>query len=391
MRILHVVPSYFPAVRYGGPIRSVHALAAAVGRRGHEVHVYTTNVDGPNNSDVPLGQPVDRGGVCVWYYPTDSGRRLYRSPAMGRALHLNLSKFDIVHVHSVFLWPTLAARREARRSGVPYIVAPRGMLVRDLIRKKSWLAKRAWIELFERRNINQAAAIHVTSEIESNELSKLGFKPRRVAVVPNGIELPPKTVIRVSSHIVQGSTPARPFVLFLGRVNWEKGLDRLIPAIALVPGVELVIAGNDEENYQPTLLALVEKLGVGQRVRFLGPVDSIEKWALLQKAHMLVLPSYSESFGNVILEAMSVGCPVVVTPEVGLASTVRTTNAGLVVEGVPEKLATAINGLMQDREACRRMGEAGQKTAREQFSWEAVALQMEHVYEQCVGKGSSRA
>ena len=66
MRILHVVPSYYPAVRYGGPIQSVHALATATVDRGHEVHVYTTNVDGPNNSQVPLGNPVDRDGVCIW-------------------------------------------------------------------------------------------------------------------------------------------------------------------------------------------------------------------------------------------------------------------------------------------------------------------------------------
>ena len=88
--------------------------------------------------------------------------------------------------------------------------------------------------------------------------------------------------------------------------------------MAHVPEAELVIAGNDEENYQPFLLALAKKAGVAARYRSLGPVDSTEKWDLLQKARMLVLPSYSENFGNVILEAMAVGCPVVVTPEVGL-------------------------------------------------------------------------
>src|SRR5262245_41821127 len=137
MRILHVVPSYYPAVRYGGPIRSVHALAAANVERGHEVHVYTTNVDGPNNSDVKLGQPVERDGVCVWYYATNLGRRLYRSLEMGRALRSNLKGFDIVHLHSVFLWPTSAAAQVARNAHVPYILAPRGMLVKELIRRKS--------------------------------------------------------------------------------------------------------------------------------------------------------------------------------------------------------------------------------------------------------------
>ena len=109
---------------------------------------------------------------------------------MRQALALNVASFDIVHLHSVFLWPTSVAARAARKAGVPYVLSPRGMLVGDLIRRKSSLAKRAWISLFERRNIEQAAAVHLTSEIEASELRALGFRCTRSTVVPNGIELP---------------------------------------------------------------------------------------------------------------------------------------------------------------------------------------------------------
>ena len=71
----------------------------------------------------------------------------------GRRCMRTLQSFDIVHLHSVFLWPTSAAAQAARKAGVPYVLSPRGMLVEDLIRRKSSLAKRAWIALFERRNI----------------------------------------------------------------------------------------------------------------------------------------------------------------------------------------------------------------------------------------------
>jgi len=383
MRILHVVPSYYPAVRYGGPIRSVHALATASVDRGHQVHVYTTNVDGPNNSQVPLGQPLDRDGVSVWYYGTNVGRRLYRSLDMGRALRSSLNTFDILHLHSVFLWPTSAAARLAREFGVPYIVTPRGMLVKRLIDRRRSVAKRAWIALFERRNIETAATVHVTSEIESMELKELGFKPRRIALIPNGVDFPPtETTPNAMVHgLVQSRS--RTLILFLGRVNWKKGIDRLIPAIAHVPEAELVIAGNDEENYRPSLVTLAQRSGVAERVRFVGPVDDTEKWGLLRNAKMLVLPSYSENFGNVILEAMAVGCPVVVTPEVGLAQTVRNASVGLVVEGTPENLAAAINTLLQNPDQCRRMGEAGRRIARDQFSWAAIARKMEQVYQRC--------
>src|SRR6516164_1585335 len=79
MRILHVVPTYHPAVRYGGPIYSVHSLCRALAADGHRVHVFTTNVDGPGNSDVPLRRPVDLDGVQVHYFPSRWFRRIYCS------------------------------------------------------------------------------------------------------------------------------------------------------------------------------------------------------------------------------------------------------------------------------------------------------------------------
>ena len=85
MKILHVVPTYYPAVRYGGPIQSVHGLTTALAAQGHNVHVYTTNVDGEGISPVSLDQPARLDGVTVWYFATSAGRRLYRSPAMRHA------------------------------------------------------------------------------------------------------------------------------------------------------------------------------------------------------------------------------------------------------------------------------------------------------------------
>lgn len=109
MKILHVVPTYLPATRYGGPIHSIHGLCSALVRGGHDVHVATTNVDGPGESDVPLHEPVLLDGVCVRYSSSGFGRRLYYSRAMGRFLRSTASAYAVLHLHSVFLWPTLAA------------------------------------------------------------------------------------------------------------------------------------------------------------------------------------------------------------------------------------------------------------------------------------------
>src|SRR5438445_13865814 len=118
MRLLHVVPTYQPAWRYGGPIVAVHGLCRALAMRGHQVDVFTTNVDGRGLLDVPVEQAVAVDGVGVSYFPA-SVRRVYWSPRMGRALAREVGGYDLVHVHAVYLWPGAAAARAARRARVP--------------------------------------------------------------------------------------------------------------------------------------------------------------------------------------------------------------------------------------------------------------------------------
>ncbi|MFY9821784.1 MAG: glycosyltransferase [Thermoanaerobaculia bacterium] len=326
------MPTYLPAWRHGGPILAVHGLCRALVERGHEVTVLTTDVHGDGRLEVPLGEPVRIDGVEVRYFPVRWPRRLYRSPALGRAARSLMSGFDVLHLHSVFLWPTSAAARAAERAGVPYVVSPRGMLVPDLIARRGRWRKRAWMLLAERRTLARAAAVHATSTLEADEAARLGLPLPPVFVVPNGVEIPAE----------KEGVPREPFLLFLGRVSWKKGLDRLIPALSRCPGVELKVAGNDEEGLRPELERLARDAGVAGQVSFLGPVAGEEKASLLKRAAVLVLPSRSENFGNAVLEAMAAGCPVTVTPEVGLAEAVRETGAGIVADGDPDRLGAAL-------------------------------------------------
>lgn len=390
VKILHVVPSYLPAVRYGGPIHSVHGLCKALAAQGHEVEVFTTNVDGPQDSSVQLGVPVAMDGVKVWYFPVPTLRRLYWSPRMAKALRERAAGFDIVHTHSVFLWPTWAAARAAARARVPYVVSPRGMLVEELIARKNPTLKRAWIALIERRNLARAAGIHVTSESEAAELMRFGFALRGVHCVPNGVTTDP-------GQDAQGELPqaisrifaeGRPVVLCLGRISWKKGLDRLIAAMARVPDALLLIVGNDDEGYTGKLRDLARAQGVLDRVAFGGPVFGRAKAGLYQRASLLALASYSENFGNVVLEAMVEGCPVVVTPEVGAAPIVEESGGGLVVEGVPRAFGDAIQKLISDTALRKAMGTRAKQKLREKYSWDAVAAEMVEVYKSVSGTNS---
>lgn len=375
MRILHITPTYLPATRYGGPIHSVHGLCRAQAARGDDPHVFTTNVDGAGVSNIPLGAPVERDGVRITYFMCGVGRRLYRSPAMRRALDEAIESFDIVHLHSVYLWPTLAGARAASAHKKPYVVSPRGMLAPQLIRARSVVAKTAWIALFERKTLAGAAAIHVTSEAERAGVASLRLPVSRCCVVPNGVDAPP---------MIERMAPAQPFILALGRVSWKKGLDRLIRAMAHVGDGVLVIAGNDEEELTPRLQSLAESLGLSSRVHFSGPVNGADKWRLLAQARIVALASHSENFGNVILEAMAVGAPVVVTPQVGLAADVFARGAGLVVDGDPDILGPSLASLFDDPERCARMGAAGRTAAVREYSWAAVAARMDRLYRDAI-------
>jgi len=380
MRLLHVVPTYFPAMRYGGPIYSVHGLCAALAARGHDVHVVTTSVDGPADSAVPLGQPVEMDGVKVWYFPSRWLRRLYWSPPMARMLNVDVGGFDLVHLHSVFLWPTWAAALAARRVGVPYVLSPRGMLVPDLVRRKSRWLKQAWIALVERDNIAGAAAVHVTSETEAAELSRFAFTLPGMITIPNGISLAGAAPTGTISADVAALLDHRKLILFLGRINWKKGLDRLIPALVAVPDGHLAVVGNDEDGLLPTLETLVERHGLRGRVTFLPRIVNREdRERLMAAAKMFALASYSENFGNTVLEAMALGCPVLVTPEVGAAEIVRASGGGRVAPGDPSVFGPALRALL-DAPDRAEIGARGRRFVSERFGWATIAGRMEQAY-----------
>ena len=331
--------------------------------------MFTTNVDGSGETDVPLGVPIALDGVSIRYFPS-TYRRLFYSPRMRHALNELVAGYDAVHLHSVFLWPTYAAARAARRHGVPYIVSPRGMLVPDLIARKSRFAKNLWINAVERRTFASAASVHFTAGVEWDAAKEISIPLPSPVVVPNGIELPPAT-----------STPRLPdTLLFLGRINWKKGLDRLLDAVKAVPGVKIVIAGNDEEGLTPVLQAQAQRNGIADRIDFRGPVSGAEKEELLRTSTALVLPSLSENFGNVVLEAMAVEMPVVVTADVGLAADVASAGAGIVTSNLPEPLAAALHTLLRDSGARAEMGRRGRALVEARFTWERVASQMEELY-----------
>jgi len=383
LRLLHVIPTYLPATRYGGPIRTVHALCRALAEQGHTTDVFTTNVDGPGDSDVPLGTPVDLEGVSVTYFPSRVLRRLYWSPPMGRALFAQAGRYDLVHVHSIYLWPTWMAARAARRHGVPYVLSPRGMLVPELIRRKNRRIKQAWIRLIEQPNLEQAAAIHTTSEIEAHHLESFGWRLPPVATIPHGVDDPPAAGHKISADVA-AALAGPPAILAFGRISWEKGLDRLVAAMPLVPAARLIIAGND--GGQATALAeQARQLGVADRVTLLPRnISGDDKEALFARAAFSAMTSLSENFGMAAFEAMRRGLAVLTTADVGMSEIVRQAEAGVIVDPTPQAIARGVETMLADEAARRAMGRRGCEMVVANYGWGMVAERMTDLYRSAI-------
>ncbi len=388
MRILHVTPYYYPALRYGGPVRSVHGLCRSLVGLGHDIQVFTTDLDGPSRIERPRGVPVDVAGVKVWYFRSAYCRKLFFAPAMGRELARQVKEFDLLHIHTFFSYPTYMAASAAVKNNIPYILSPRGMLVKDLVRRKSRLVKSAWIQLYGRRAVERAARIHVTTDLEEEELRRFRFKLPEVSIIPVGVDMEDTSAGTGGpvSPAIEALARKKPLLLFLGRVNWKKGLDRLIPALRHLEGAHLAVAGNDDDDYQNQLDRLASRNGVSGRLTFTGPVYGEEKRLLFGAADVFVLSSYSENFGIAVLEAMAAGLPVVVTPEVGLSREVEEAGAGSVLNGDPGVLGPGIKALLDDPVRLKEMGERGRELAARRFAWSGIAREMEKVYQQVIGE-----
>jgi glycosyltransferase involved in cell wall biosynthesis len=359
-------------------------MARAMARRGHEVSIYTTNFNGADDLDVPLGVPVDSGGVMVTYFPVHAPRFWETCLPLGRALRADAGKFDLMHLHSLYMYHDRAGAAAARRAGIPYIVRPHGTLDPYIFKRRR--TRKAIFEWwFQNRVLEQAAALYYTTEDEWRLAAPVSRNPHGF-VVPNGLDtdefadLPEKGAFR-AKHPEIGN---RPIVLFLGRLNFKKGLDLLAPAFGRVLAAghdaHLVIAGPDDDMAEKTRgwLAAADAL---DRTTFTGMITGDDKLAALVDASMFVLPSYSENFGIAVAEAMACGLPVIISDAVNIWPEVESAEAGLVGPCDIDITARNIMQILDNPARASEMGANGIRLVRDRYSWDGIAPTLEKAYE----------
>lgn len=372
MRVLFVTPCFYPAVQYGGPPVTMFQLAKALHARGVEVHVATTNADGARDLSVPLGREVDVEGLKVTYFGRLSKLDYAFAPGLKAHVARVASSFDVIHVWSTFSYASWVGASAARAAKVPYLVSPLGSLTGDIFRAKRWKKVPYW-HLIERRTVAGASAVHVMSAMEGDKARQAMSHPL-MPVIPTGIDLPasPSAVARSPSRL-----------LFLGRLHVGKGFDVMIPALRLIakemPHVETHIAGLDEAGGRAAIEALAAAEAPRPNLRFVGAVFGEKKDAFLAGGAALLLPSKSESFGMVVLEALAQGTPVITSDKTPWSSLVGS-GAGAWIERTQEAFANEALAILRDPEGASARSEACRAFAR-RYSWDASASAMIALYE----------
>ena len=386
----------------GGPSRSVQGLVAGLCKAGVEAWLLTLR-----RGDEPWVEGIDR---FVNGEPFED--------AVARI------KPDVVHLHG--LWDPALHRAAVvcRKRGIPYVIAPRGMLEPWSLRQK-WLKKRIARWLYQDKDLRCAAALHATAESEAEQFRKLGFR-NPIIISPNGVNVPVLGVrgqesgVRSQESGVRGQgsgvSGERKRILFVSRMHPKKGVLELVEAWgklvasrqslvasrqSLVASggvgelgrweVELVytVSGELEREYEAKVKARVKELelenGVGEgSFVFTGALNDDEKWNAYARADLFVLPTYSENFGIVVAEALWAGVPVITTKGTPWQE-LEDRKCGWWIDTGVDPLAAALKEAMSLSDAERReMGARGKALVEEKYTWDAVVREVVKGYAACL-------
>jgi len=340
MRIALCVPAYYPAVDYGGPIRKVKALADGLLDRGHHVEVWCADF-GEHRARVPSGvstvenvhvQYLRRIGAYRWTPIVPGAFRTARRAAV-----------DVIHCFGIRDGINLPASWGARMQSTPYFVEPLGMLAPRL---RKVALKRLVNGVSSRSYITHAAGVIVNSTIEANEVNRL-VRNVTVTIRPNPLVLPDAADLeRDTVRKELGVDPDQLLCIAVTRLSVTKGLDLLAAAVATTRNVVAVIVGPDDRDGAASVLrATVDRLGVGNRVKVMGPRYGADLHRLLASADVFVMPSLTESFGNAACEAAALGLPVIVTDACGIAELVADLEFGAVVPASVDGIVAGLSAL----------------------------------------------
>ena len=355
----------------GGLFQSVRGLAKAVVSTDADVRVFGIH-DEQSEVDLqewrPLSVQAFHPRLRAWGY----AKQLV--PAMLEA------DLDVLSVHGLWKYCSVASHQWHQRTGRPYVVHPHGMLEAWAVANARW-KKRIAAALYENQHLRGAACLRALSEAEARSIRSYGLH-NPICVIPNGVDLPELAASDVKTQPANQKT-----LLYLGRLHPKKNISNLIRAWKETfkskhadPWV-LAIAGWDQSGYENEL----KQLAVGSSIIFLGPQFGADKTKCYRTCDAFILPSLSEGLPMSVLEAWSYAKPVLMTAECNVPEGFNA-DAALRIGTTPEQIVAGLKQLFTMSDDDRAdMGRRGRTLAAAKFSWPQVGSQMRAVYDWVVG------
>lgn len=423
MRILFLSPAYYPPFPGGGE-RYVRALAQGLLTQGHHVTVVSScarleqdlwrGCTALPESDEAARPPVWHcplapfpGGrlgllacrklmVLISALPGDQTKWLerlaHRFPALLQLPETlaPLGVFDLVHAFNLsWEYPALVGYDFAQKHGLPFVLTPFmhfGAAEGDRVARNTTMQH-------QQRLLRQAHAVAVLTSIEREGLLQLGLMANRVVTIGAGLDPLPVALLN-GDALCEAHRITQPFVLFVGRNSYDKGALHAAQAVLRLnregERLQLVLIG----QMTPEFRRFYARLGAAeqQHLRPLGIVPEDEKHALLEACEALLLPSRTDSFGIVILEAWAHGRPVIGAQAGGIPGVIDAGENGLLVPfGDVTALSEALRLLRKDPLLAQRLGAQGYKKVTQVYHWKEVCRKTESLYAQLTGPASPRS
>jgi len=388
MRIALVCPASLPATQFGGIVFLAVDLAREISEMGHNVTIYTTDLDfsnGPNkfNKKLPRTEKFEKfliNRTHTWF----SLKLFFVNTSMSKEIEND--KPDIIHTIGLRSFQSIIAWRVSKKLNIPLVVSDQGGLTtHPFLAESGFFFKTLYKiqDFFIRKIINDASVISVANEYEQKIFSNLNRKSR-IKIIRNGVNL--KKLVSKHNFKEKYQIDSK-FILFVGRFSKSKGIETLINAFSIVKNelkdsdIRLVIMGVDF-GYQDEMEKLIKKLNLSEEIKVIKNPPRDDVISAYGESEFLVLPSRWELSPLVPLESFAFKKPVISTNSHGIPHTVQNNKNGILVEPEnPLELSTAIMKLLNDSKLREKLGVSGYNFVNEECNCVSMAKNSLKLYE----------
>ena len=397
MKIGIVCPASFPATQFGGIVFLAVDLAREISVLGHDVTIYTTDLDFSNGSnkfskELPRIEKFENFTIKrthSWF----SVKLFFVNPSIYKQL-LN-DKPDIIHTIGLRSFQSIMAWLVSKKTNVPLISTDQGGLTTHPFLEQSGIIFKLIYKIqdrFIKSILKHSSVVCAANEYEKKIFLEL-YQQSNVEIVRNGINL--KSLVSKKNFKEQYNINSN-FILFVGRFSKSKGIDVLLNAINIIKddlvklNTKLLIMGVDF-GYESDMMTTIKKNDLNKVIKIIKNPPREDVISAYGESEFLVLPSVWELSPLVPLESFAFKKPVISTNSHGIPFTVKHNKNGILVESNnPNELASAIKNLLKNSELVKKLGNEGYNFVKSECNCVSMASNVLNLYQKTIRNNENK-